>query len=86
MKYPRPKMMGGEGNEGTDHWNGKQEEKSSRDEEPSQEKEEDKTPTKAVNSQGKSKGGSDRSDPAYSSAQQRPLSFPQRVSCFIRHS
>jgi hypothetical protein len=74
--------MTGEDDEGTEHEHDKLEEEPS-DEEPSQEKE-DKTPTKAANSKGKSKGGSDRSDPVdnYSDNDgNEHLSFPQRVSC-----
>jgi hypothetical protein len=86
QKYnPRPKMTG-ESNEGAEHGYGKLEEESSRDEEPSQEKE-DKASAKAANSQGKSKGGSDRSEPVDDDSDKNgnvPLSFPQRVSCCMR--
>jgi hypothetical protein len=77
-KYPRPKMTG-ENNEGTEHGHDKLEEKSSR-EEPTQEKED----TKAANSQGKSKSGSDSSDPVDNYSDKNGnvhLSFPERVSC-----
>jgi hypothetical protein len=80
--------MTGEGNEGAKHQHGKQDEKSSPDEEASQEKD-DNTPVKAANSKEKRKGKSKSrsSDPAADDSDQSnidddvPLSFPQRVSC-----
>jgi hypothetical protein len=78
--------MTGVSNEGAEHGHGKLEEVSSRDEEPSHHEKEDKTRlTKAANSQGKRKGGSDRSEPVDDDSDKNgnvPLSFPQRVSCF----
>jgi hypothetical protein len=80
-KYPRPKMSGID-NEGAEHGYDKLEERSSRDEETSQEKEE----TKAANLQGKSNGNSDRSEPVVSYNDKKGnvhLSFPERVSCCL---
>jgi hypothetical protein len=76
--------MTGESNEGVErHGHGKQEEELSRDEEPTQEKEDTTPLTKAATSKGKNKGGSDRSEPVDDDSDKNgniPLPFPQRVS------
>lgn len=85
-KYPTTKMT--EGNESADHGHGKKDERTSRDEDAAQEKE-DKTPVKVANAKAKrGKGGSksDSSEPADDESEKNnfdddvPLSFPQRVS------
>jgi hypothetical protein len=83
--------MIGEDNESTGHGHGKKGEKSSRDEEASQEKQED-TSVKAAssNEKGDKRGSNshisepadaDQSDKNDIEGSDIPLSFPQRVSC-----
>jgi hypothetical protein len=88
-KYPTPNMTG-VGNESAEHGHDKKDDKSSRDDEASQEKEEN-TMVKVAKPKAKGKSGnkSDSSEPVDDDSDKNvidddvPLSFPQRVSCWM---